>query len=70
MNFQTFKIFETVNGYYYYTISPINDLELNLSISENWGAVDQDNTINQYFTMCVGWDEVKIKKAIYLPLMY
>ena len=68
MNFQTFRIFETVNNYYYFAISPINDVELNLSISENWGAVDQDNTINQLFALCFSWVEVKIKKNNISPI--
>ena len=34
MNFQTYKIFEIVNGFFYYVVSHIDDLDLNLTIAE------------------------------------
>ena len=68
MNFQTYKIFETVNGYYYYTISNIDDIELVRDIAEKWGAIDPGNAINQYLTIVVGWDNIDCEKATISPI--
>ena len=62
MNFQTYKIFEIVNGFFYYVVSHIDDLDLNLTIAENWGATDELNPINQYYNFVPGWDAVQIVK--------
>ena len=63
MNFQTYKIFEIVNGFYYFIVSHINDLDLNLTIAENWGATDESNPINQFISLTCGWDPLHIEKS-------
>ena len=68
MNFQTYKIFEIVNGFYYYMVSHIDDLDLNLTIAENWGATDELNPINQYINVVPGWDAVQIEKSSITPI--
>ena len=63
MNFQTYKIFEIINGFYYLIVSHINDPELNLTIAENWGATDDKHSINQFISSTCGWDELKIENS-------
>ena len=68
MNFQTYKIFQNVNGFYHYTISNIDDIELVRDIAENWGAIDPDNAINQYLTIVIGWDNIDCEKSTISPI--
>ena len=63
MNFQTYKIFEIINGFYYLIVSHINDPELNLTIAENWGATDDKHPINQFISSTCGWDQLQIEKS-------
>ena len=63
MNFQTYKIFENLNGFHYFIISHIDDPDLNLTIAENWGATDSSNSINQFISSTCGWDQLQIQKA-------
>ena len=63
MNFQIFKIFEIVSGFYYLIVSHINDPDLNLTIAENWGATDESNPINQFISLTCGWDHLQIEKS-------
>ena len=63
MNFQTYKIFEIVNGFYYFIVSHIDDLDLNLTIAENWGATQDTHPINQFISSTCGWDQLQIQKV-------
>ena len=63
MNFYTFKITDQKNGYHYYVVSHINDLDLNLDIAESYASAFSDEPINSYFNMCVGWDDVDVTKC-------
>ena len=68
MNYQVFKISESIHGYYYYVISHIDDEELNLSIAENWAATAPGVPINHYISVCGGWDNVSIDKTTISPI--
>ena len=63
MNFYTFKINDQKNGYHYYIISHINDLDLNLDIAESYASAFSELPINSYFNICVGWDDVDVEKC-------
>ena len=68
MNYHVYKIFENVNGYYDYVISHINDIELNLSIAENFAATDEENPINKFLTSVAGWDNIDIEESAISPV--
>ena len=68
MEFHVFKIFETINNYFYYIISHIDNEDLNLDIAESWAAEDVTNTINMYLTM-IGFNNVSIEKSSISPLI-
>ena len=55
--FYTYKIFEKVNGYYYYFISHIDYLDLNFNTCESYADAMPDVPINQYFNIITGWSE-------------
>ena len=68
MNYHVYKIFENVNGYYYYVISHINDIEWNLSIAENFAVTDEEHPINKYLTNVAGWDNIDIEESTISPV--
>ena len=68
MNYQVFKITESIHGYYYYVVSHIDDEELNLSIAENWAATAPDVPTNHFMSVCCGWDNVSIDKTTISPI--
>ena len=68
MEFHVFKIFETINNYFYYIISHIDNEDLNLDIAESWAAEDVTNNINMYLTM-IGFNNVSIEKSSISPLI-
>jgi len=68
MNYHVYKIFENVNGYYYYVISHINDIDLNLSIAENFAVTDEEHPINKYLTNVAGWDNIDIETSTISPV--
>ena len=57
MNFYTFKLFEKVNGYYFYFISHIDHTDLNFNICESYADAFPDVPINQYFNIITDWSE-------------
>ena len=68
MNFQTYKIIDTVNGYFFYDVSSIHDEDFMLKVAESYAAEFPDEAINQYFNNCVGWDDVDIEKSDLDPI--
>ena len=63
MIFNVYKIIESVNNFYYYFISHIEDLDLNLDIAESYADAFPDIPINTYFNVVTGWDCADIKKC-------
>ena len=57
MNFYSYKIFEKVNGYYFYFISHIDHTDLNFNICESYADAFPDVPINQYFNIITDWSE-------------
>jgi len=68
MNYQVYKISENVNGYYYYVISHIDNIDLNFSIAENFAATSPENPINQYLSLVAGWDNIDVETTTISPL--
>ena len=68
MNFNTFKIQDKVNGFYFYIVSHIDDPEFNLDVCESYASEDPQNPINQYLTLCVGWDSIESTKSDVQPI--
>ena len=62
MSYQTFKIQDTVNNYYYYTISDIDDPEFVLDIRDSYAEDQPDLPINTYFNI-MGFDNATCTKA-------
>ena len=68
MNFNTFKIQDKVNGFYFYIVSHIDDPEFNRDVCESNALTDPQNPINQYLTLCVGWDSIESTKSDVQPI--
>ena len=58
-----YKVLDTVNGYYHYIVSHIDDEDLVLEHQEHYSAHCPENPINMYFNTVVGWDDVDIQKV-------
>ena len=57
-----------MNGFYFYTISHIDDPGFNLDIIESYVDDNPNDPINQYFTLCVGWNAFESTKSDILPI--
>ena len=65
MNFQTFKISETTNNFYFYFISHVDDPELVLDIVDVC-LDEKDKPMNQYI-MSIDPDTIKCEKVSVSP---
>ena len=60
MNFHVVKISDSVNNFYYYFITHIENDDINFSIAESFGASEPENPINMYLNNVVGWDNIDV----------
>ena len=67
MNFHSYTIFDKVSGFYFYTISHIDDPEFILDVIESYADANPQDPINEYFTLVSGWDNVNAEKATITP---
>ena len=61
--FQVYKIFETVNNYYFYAISHVDDKDIVLMQFEHTSAIRPDEPLYKYLNTAVGWDNINIEKC-------
>ena len=62
-----YKIFETVNNFYYYVISHIDDTDIVLEHKEHYCALRPEVLINKYLNF-IGWDAVDCEKSDIRPI--
>ena len=62
-NFQVYKFFETVNNYYFYIISHIDDPDIVLVQFEHTSANKPNEPLYKYLNTAVGWDNIGIDKC-------
>ena len=60
--YHTFKIQDNTNGYYYYTVSDIDDTDFVLDIRDSYAEDAGDVPINAYFNI-IGFDNVTCTKC-------
>ena len=61
--FYVYKTFETINGFFFYVISVMNDEEVVIEQVEHTSANKPDLPMYKYLNETVGWDNVDIEKA-------
>lgn len=67
MNFNSYKVFDKVSGYYFYTVSHIDDPEFIIDIVESYADANPQDPINEYFSLVSGWNNVDAEKATITP---
>jgi len=67
IQFHVFKLIESINNYYIYLISHVEDPELFLEEVEHSVANALDKPYNQYLSTC-DWDSITIEKASVNPV--
>ena len=68
MNYQTFKLTENTNGYYFFFISPFSEQNNELALESIEHYISNESTqMNQYLHN-INFDEVKIEKINMNPI--
>ena len=57
-----YKIFETVNNFYYYVVSHIDDADIVLEHTEHYSAHHPEKPMNTYLNS-IGWDVIDCEKV-------
>ena len=61
--FQVYKIFETINNFYFYVISHVDDENIVLTQFEHTAANKPKLAMYKYLNDVVGWDSISIEKC-------
>ena len=67
MNDHSYKVSDATNGFYFYTVSHIDDHEFILDVIESYADDIPQDPINEYFTLVCGWDAVTAEKSTITP---
>ena len=62
-NFYVYKIIETINNYYFYVISHVDDENIVLMQFEHTSANKPNLSMYKYLNDTVGWDHINIEKC-------
>ena len=62
-SFQVYKFFETINNYYFYFISHVDDENIVLMQFEHTSANKPNLSMYRYLNDVVGWDHINIEKC-------
>ena len=62
-NFYVYKIIETINNYYFYVISHVDDENIVLMQFEHTSANKPNLSMYRYLNDVVGWDHINIEKC-------
>ena len=66
--FQVYKIFETINNYYFYVISHVDDKDIVLMQFEHTSVNKPSEPMYKYLNTVVGWDNISIEKCDINPI--
>ena len=61
--FQVYKFFETINNFYFYVISHVDDENIVLTQFEHTSANKPNVSMYKYLNYVVGWDNISIEKC-------
>ena len=61
-NFYVYKYIETINNYYFYVISHVDDENIVLMQFEHTSANKPNLSMYKYLNDTVGWDHINIEK--------